>query len=1277
MSERNISSAGEKVVSATMAPPKTMHVPGNFKFQKVDEFYHELDTNPAQWIKIQTIETISLVNISDSENDPTNDQILLTLKDTAGIMRYMAIDFITADIFRLRFNPSETAGYYTEVNTATSVQDTYAGLRKTMKYYTEKFPGVLTYKPYINFDVGLIEETRDFFRCKTLIDSKTDILNIEIDKKELTISVKGIETGEEFWSCNLGKTCFSPEMSYPNPEAEGETLTDYAVVVSVSKPATAKYIGFGEKGGTKLCKNSKQLSYFNFDNMRYKSVYGIGAQDSREPLYHSNSFFLEFYGTPATKKGVHGTFVNSPSQVLMDMGHTYSDQLRIATMYGDMDLAVFIGADSKEVLGKYTTISGKARLKPRYVLGYHQGGYGYEDTQAMLDVVNGYGDSDVPFDGLHVDVDVQNYYRTFTMNEDKYRRICLGKDGKTGPIFDINSDNTVLLERQDGYGNHIEAIYPDGAPVKAIKENGELFEARYVDGHFEPWYNEDGTKKKVGQFLFEYLLGGHKTWTKGYNLKVKCSTNITPVVSNPYVMQNNDKAGVYRTLKSGLDGEFFVKYRKVIKDVPENRATFEGSNYSGTFLGGVYYGRDAEGRELGSFGHYPDFGKRDTRIWWGQQYKDLLKAGLSMIWQDMTTPAISINQYLQEEGESWFNFKLWNGERDITKGGAPYKNLCCSYKSLPFNLLLTDDFDKRYKRDGYSKKLSPEGKIRNLYSYNLHKATYHGISNIWKINEMSFTWVILNDKALAKVQSKDILDKLLAKGTILEQTISTFSFPCYIVISSDIRGDVESALNGTEYYIVADQVCQVLYDSKALQKRFNERNFIIGRGGFSGLHRYAGLWTGDNASTWEFLKINVAQMLALGLSGQPIAGSDIGGFENPEDGGGKWADPELVTRWTILGAFLPWFRNHYRRKGTKEFQELYKFQDYASEAPANEQFMYYSILPVSRIYIKLRYQLMQLFYDLMFENTITGMPIARPLFLQDEQDTQLFNDKILFLNEQFLIGKDLMVAPIMDKQRDLGGGNYEAKRDIYFPTSSCWYQFLHNRKPLASPVQGGTTVEYDAAINSSCQDPNSDRSLYVLPLYVREGGILPMTESERYVGAYYEDNGESMPITINIYPSPNQKVTDYSMYLDDGKSRSSAPSLDASFGGDPEANDEYRRVDIKHMPDHRWNRTIKIDRKYDGIDAATYKICPYYFLALLHDPDEPIITKNGIAKDKVCEIKVNGKTVPFFAATDNGDVINEHFNNSDHNNWYFNTALNASFIKVFEEESIEVTFTNI
>src|SRR6267143_1812109 len=66
-----------------------------------------------------------------------------------------------------------------------------------------------------------------------------------------------------------------------------------------------------------------------------------------------------------------------------------------------------------------------------------------------------------------------------------------------------------------------------------------------------------------------------------------------------------------------------------------------------------------------------------------------------------------------------------------------------------------------------------------------------------------------------------------------------------------------------------------------------------------------------------------------------------------------------------LGAFLPWYRNHYNGY-TKSFQEPFR---YGEQVPTN-----------CRKYIELRYRMLQIFYDAMFEWTQTGMPMPGRCF---------------------------------------------------------------------------------------------------------------------------------------------------------------------------------------------------------------------------------------------------------------------------------------------------------
>lgn len=97
------------------------------------------------------------------------------------------------------------------------------------------------------------------------------------------------------------------------------------------------------------------------------------------------------------------------------------------------------------------------------------------------------------------------------------------------------------------------------------------------------------------------------------------------------------------------------------------------------------------------------------------------------------------------------------------------------------------------------------------------------------------------------------------------------------------------------------------------------------------MHRYAGLWTGDNGSSWDFWRIAVAQVLALGYSGMTIAGPDMGGFTKDPTSSlppPRWCDPELLIRWYSGAFLLPWYRNHYNRHfQEKEFQVCLRLQE--------------------------------------------------------------------------------------------------------------------------------------------------------------------------------------------------------------------------------------------------------------------------------------------------------------------------------------------------------------
>ena len=54
--------------------------------------------------------------------------------------------------------------------------------------------------------------------------------------------------------------------------------------------------------------------------------------------------------------------------------------------------------------------------------------------------------------------------------------------------------------------------------------------------------------------------------------------------------------------------------------------------------------------------------------------------------------------------------------------------------------------------------------------------------------------------------------------------------------------------------------------------RPDERPFVLTRSGYAGVQRHAALWTGDNSSMWEHLRLAMPMCLNIGLSGVAVCG---------------------------------------------------------------------------------------------------------------------------------------------------------------------------------------------------------------------------------------------------------------------------------------------------------------------------------------------------------------------------------------------------------------------
>ncbi|RMH52201.1 MAG: DUF5110 domain-containing protein [Bacteroidetes bacterium] len=251
------------------------------------------------------------------------------------------------------------------------------------------------------------------------------------------------------------------------------------------------------------------------------------------------------------------------------------------------------------------------------------------------------------------------------------------------------------------------------------------------------------------------------------------------------------------------------------------------------------------------------------------------------------------------------------------------------------------------------------------------------------------------------------------------------------------------------------------------------RPFLITRAAFAGIQRYASVWTGDNVADWSHLQMVLPMLLSLGLSGVPFAGSDVGGFIGAPS-------PELYARWIQLGAFSPLFRTHS-----------------AYDAPRQEPWSYGpEVEAIARRYIELRYRLIPLFYTLFEEHARTGLPPLRPLVLHYPQD-----DAVLALDDQFLLGEALLVAPVLHPGR--------TARKVYLPAGR-WYDFW-----TGAAFEGGRTVLVSAELDH-------------LPIFVRAGTVLALAPVRQHV-----DEQPVEELELRLYPGTGTSA----LYRDDGRSQ--------------------------------------------------------------------------------------------------------------------------------------------
>ncbi|WP_139920211.1 TIM-barrel domain-containing protein [Hymenobacter sp. DG01] len=310
-----------------------------------------------------------------------------------------------------------------------------------------------------------------------------------------------------------------------------------------------------------------------------------------------------------------------------------------------------------------------------------------------------------------------------------------------------------------------------------------------------------------------------------------------------------------------------------------------------------------------------------------------------------------------------------------------------------------------------------------------------------------------------------------------------------------------------------------------------ERLFNLARSGWAGMQRNSVFpWSGDVSRSWSGLQAQVPIMLSMGLGGVGYMHSDAGGFA------GNTVDPELYTRWLQMASLGPILRPHGAGTPPEPYWFPEPYQSYVREAT------------------HLRYQLLPYLYTLAWENSQTGTPLTRPMnygapsfstapapspnwdptpLTAEEREagftdedlanpdewraplisspaqrswlpTEMNTPALANLNDQFMLGPNLLVAPVLQPG--------QRRRNVVLPAGS-WVDFYTHET-----VPGGATVGRSALLAR-------------IPVLARAGAIVPMAPYVSSTALYRADT-----LRLRYYADPDVVHSSFSLYEDDGKS---------------------------------------------------------------------------------------------------------------------------------------------
>jgi alpha-glucosidase len=301
------------------------------------------------------------------------------------------------------------------------------------------------------------------------------------DQKSITITLKDLTV--RIMKSPLRISFLTPQGELINQDdsSKGMAWDDEQVRVWKTMPENELYYGFGEKTGM-LERRNLAVTNWNTDIPAYTP--------GTDPIYQSIPFFL---GMKSGK--FYGIFFDNTFRSSFDMGKESDRYYSFGAEGGTIDYYFFYGPSPKKVIERFTELTGRMNLPPKWAIGYQQCRWSYYPESKVRDIAGNFRKRGIPCDVIYLDIDYMDGYRCFTWNNknfpDPKKMIAdlAGNGFKIITIIDpgIKEDSTYSVFKEGLKGKHF-VLNPDSTLFIGPVWPGECAFPDFANSEARAWW---------------------------------------------------------------------------------------------------------------------------------------------------------------------------------------------------------------------------------------------------------------------------------------------------------------------------------------------------------------------------------------------------------------------------------------------------------------------------------------------------------------------------------------------------------------------------------------------------------------------------------------------------------------------------------------------------------------------------------------------------------------------------------------------------------------------